>query len=169
MLLVLIRFSPYSPIVSEPNLSFVNIARQVLSFDFTWYYHFFINIAFLLQQLASHTANSVWRGFSSANSPFSLRLMTRTLAESTCLLLFATGRSITQGSSTNGAVKHETAQHPLAPHEAWSSKVWRSEWLSSKVWHSEWWSSIASASLAWSYEVAKHRAVQQKEVKHEAT
>ena len=35
MLLVLIRFSPSSPIVSKRNLSFVNIARQVLSFDFT--------------------------------------------------------------------------------------------------------------------------------------
>jgi hypothetical protein len=59
MLLVLFRYSPSSPIVSELNLSFVNISRQVLSFDFTWYSHFFINIAFLFQQLASHTANSV--------------------------------------------------------------------------------------------------------------
>ena len=64
MLLVLIRYSPSSPIVSEPNLSYVNIAQQVLSFDFNWYYHFFNNIAFLFQQLASHTANSVWRAFS---------------------------------------------------------------------------------------------------------
>ena len=64
MLLVLIRYSPSSPIVSERNLSFVNIAQQVLSFDFHWYYHFFNNIAFLFQQLASHTANSVWRAFS---------------------------------------------------------------------------------------------------------
>ena len=59
LLLALIRYSPSSPIVSKRNLSFVNIARQVLSFDFTWYSHFFINIAFLFQQLASHTANSV--------------------------------------------------------------------------------------------------------------
>ena len=35
VLLVLIRYSPSSPIVSGPNESFVNIAQQVLSFDFT--------------------------------------------------------------------------------------------------------------------------------------
>ena len=59
LLVLLFRYSPSSPIVSELNLSFVNISRQVLSFDFTCYSHFFINIAFLFQQLASHTANSV--------------------------------------------------------------------------------------------------------------